>query len=122
MSLWQEIIFLKNFFDGLFVVENVISYYEPLIKPYKFDRHYFWTNFYIPNNQKKNDFNICNMRESTRELSELNIKKLESLHGFNLRKYSGVDKTKLLRNCVNPKTGLYIFNCAFKTKQKTLEV
>ena len=31
MGLYQEIIFLKHFFKGKFCVENVISYYEPLI-------------------------------------------------------------------------------------------
>jgi DNA (cytosine-5)-methyltransferase 1 len=33
MSLYQEIIFLQSFFKGLFCVENVIGYYDPLIKP-----------------------------------------------------------------------------------------
>ena len=27
---------------------------------------------------------------------------------------------KTIRNCVEPKAGLHIFNCAFKTKQHTL--
>ena len=27
---------------------------------------------------------------------------------------------KVLTNCVNPKLGLHIFNCAFKTKQLQL--
>ena len=34
MELYEEIIFLKHFFKGKWVVENTISYYEPLIKPY----------------------------------------------------------------------------------------
>lgn len=33
MALYQEILFLKHFFKGKWVVENVIPYYEPLIKP-----------------------------------------------------------------------------------------
>ena len=31
MKLYQEIIFLDKWFDGKYVVENVIPYYEPLI-------------------------------------------------------------------------------------------
>jgi len=33
MKLYEEIIFLDNWFDGLYCVENVIGYYDPLIKP-----------------------------------------------------------------------------------------
>lgn len=31
MSLYQQVILLDNFFNGKYVVENVIPYYEPLI-------------------------------------------------------------------------------------------
>ena len=41
MDLYQEIIFLQNFFDDLWAVENVISYYDPLIKPQISGNHYF---------------------------------------------------------------------------------
>ncbi len=33
MSLYEEILFLQHFFKGLWVVENVVPFYEPLIKP-----------------------------------------------------------------------------------------
>ena len=49
MELWQEIIFLKTFFKGKYVVENVISYYEHFITPTaEIGRHYLWSNFSIP--------------------------------------------------------------------------
>ena len=48
MELYQEIIFLSKFYKGLFCVENVISYYDPLIKPVQIGRHYLWSNFKIP--------------------------------------------------------------------------
>ena len=121
MNLWQEIIFLKHFCYSKWVVENVVSYYKPLIKPFHLERHYFWSNFIISNKPKKNDFNIINARESTRVLADANIKHLEKLHNFDLSKYKKVkDIRKLLRNCVNPKLGLHIFNEAFKVKQTTL--
>ena len=34
MNLYQEIIFLDKWFKGKYVVENVVSYYKPLIKHY----------------------------------------------------------------------------------------
>ena len=44
-----------------------------------------------------------------------------ALLGFDLYRYSGIDKIKTLRNCVEPELGLHIFNCAFsKTKQLSL--
>jgi DNA (cytosine-5)-methyltransferase 1 len=35
MKLYQEIIFLENYFKGKYVVENVIPFYEPLIPAQK---------------------------------------------------------------------------------------
>lgn len=120
MSLWQEIIFLNHFFKGKWVVENVEPYYNLKfdgVEPYHNERHYFWSNFKIPNNPKKNSFNICNMRKSTRELANANLKDLQKLHGFDLSNYKFNDTVKILRNCVNPRLGLKVFECAFNTKQ-----
>jgi len=44
MKLYEEIIFLQHFFKAKWVVENVKSYYDPLIQPYKSTRHYYWAN------------------------------------------------------------------------------
>ena len=81
----------------------------PLIKPYKIQRHYFWSNFYIPYEEMPSTL----IRDHT-------IEELEKYHGFDLSKYFGIDKDKLLSNCVYPELGLHIFNCAFKDKQKSL--
>jgi len=104
MKLYEEVLFLQGYFKGLWVVENVISWYEPLIKPKEIKKHYFWANFYINQIGKQS-------REHHGE-----IKTLENRKGFNLDKYIGVDKRKALRNCVEPETGLHIFNCAFANK------
>ncbi len=108
MNLYQEIIFLQSWFKGKYVVENVSSYYKPLIKPYEIQRHYFWSNFPIP----KKKFTLDHIRETT-------VKKLEKHHGFNLDKIK-IDKKKVLLNCVNPDVAKYIFNMAFKEKQQIL--
>ena len=109
MKLYEEIILLKHFFDGKFVVENVISYYNPLIKPFLYDGHYFWTNFIINNNKDIRNFTNMNIEEIAKERL-VNLEELKKItNNYEI----------MLRNCVLPKTGLLIFNCAFKEKQKT---
>jgi len=112
MELWQEIIFLRHWFKGKYVVENVISYYDPLIQPAEINNHYFWTNFYI-NPITKEKRGIKN--------SKNHIQERETQLGFGISQYklnSGL-KRKILNNCVEPETGLHVFQEAFK-KYKTL--
>ena len=47
LSLYSQVIFLQNWYEGLYVVENVISYFPPFLNPKKIGRHLFWTNFDI---------------------------------------------------------------------------
>ena len=47
MVLYAEIIFLKHFAKCSWIVENVKSYYNHLIKPFEVERHYFWSSFII---------------------------------------------------------------------------
>ena len=112
MKLYEEIIMLSNnWYKGKWVVENVIPYYEPLIKPTTIiDRHCFWSNFNI-SKLKTND-NEKNIKDQTGT---------NGRYGFNLKGISiKHDKRQILRNLVNPKIGLHIFNEAFKIKQLTL--
>ena len=74
MSLYQEILLLKHFFKGKWVVENTKSYYEPLIKPFVAGSHFFWSNFIIPNMRS---------RES-RAVSVTKLKDKQKKAGFNL--------------------------------------
>lgn len=105
MKLYEEIIFLMHNFEGKWVVENVISYYEPLIKPQELASHYFWANF-----------NLGSRKIETRgHNATMDVR--QQLKGFDLTPYKNIDKQKILRNCVEPETGLHIFNMAFKTKQ-----
>lgn len=44
--LYELIVYLKYFCKKAFVIENVVPFYEPLIKPTaEIGRHYFWANF-----------------------------------------------------------------------------
>lgn len=109
MDLYKEIIFLKHYFKGKWVVENVISFYKPLIKPFKFEGHYYWSNFIIRNNSASNRGH----NKGNKHLSELK--------GFNLDKYKNIDKRAILRNCVEPQAALYILKMGFKDQQATLK-
>ena len=111
MKLYQEIIFLQNYFDGLWVVENVKPFYDPLIKPsIQLGRHLFWSNFKIRDTQIKEA-----------DINRGNIKELSELHGFDLTNFKiNSRKDQIYRNCVHPETGLHILNCAIgkiKTEQ-----
>lgn len=109
MALYQEIIFLQTFFKGKYCVENVVSYYEPLIKPQKSGRHYFWANFKIP--PGLDHVKIGRMGKLKEGQRGDDRHKLDAL-GFDLSKYKGFQKEKLLRNCVTPEIGLAIFDSA----------
>ena len=109
MKLYEEIIFLKQVYysggtnwRGKYVVENVVSYYEPLITPQIIGRHYFWANFYINPLKIKTRGHMKNNKE------------LGEIKGF-----EGINDRILLRNCVEPETGLHIFQEAFR-EYKTL--
>ncbi len=108
MSLYQEILFLKHYFKGKWVVENVKPYYEPLIKAQEVGRHLFWTNFLIP----KRDFPT----ESHSSSIASKIAKKKGVDcNFNIK-----NKVKVIRNCVNTELGLHVFSFAFKKKQENL--
>ncbi len=106
--VYQEIILLKHWFKGNWVVENVKPYYEPLIKPtVNLGRHIFWSNFDI---LKKRYINVDVARSNSEQLSkdlDLPIPRCQKA-------------TLLLRNCVHPTMAKYIFDCAFKKKQLSL--
>lgn len=113
MKLYEEILLLEGYFKGKWVVENVISWCKPLIKPFQYKEHYYWSNFIIDG--KPNASRGMGRDE--------NVEDLQKLKGFDLSKYkisSNYPKIKVLRNCVEPDAGLHIFNCAFKEKQVTL--
>jgi len=104
MKLYQEIIVLKKWFRGRFVVENVIPYYEPLIPGIKRDRHMYWTNFNLPNNLGD---------RNKKDLTKLTAKELDKFHDIDLSTYKGEqDKMKIRRNLVDYEAGKTILDTA----------
>jgi DNA (cytosine-5)-methyltransferase 1 len=95
MMLYEEIIFLSHHCKSKYVVENTISYYEPLIKPKKIGRHYLWSNFDIPDFK----YPASGIR---------NKNKISDFDYFDISKYKLKDKRLALRNCVNSEFGLHI--------------
>ena len=108
MRLYQEIILLQKQFKGKWIVENVEPYYTPLILGKVVGRHLTWSNFDItPLKVECDDINLGTMDRYRKKAD--------------LSKYRLDNERQVLRNMVNPKLGLHIFNCAFKEKQETLK-
>jgi len=103
MSLYQEIIFLDKLYDGKYVVENVIPYYEPLIPAKKRHRHLYWCNFNLPN--------VLTIREARISTGLQEVKKLCEFHDYDFYKYKGKQPiNKIARNLVDYEAGKTILD------------
>lgn len=118
-SLFEEIILLKHYFKGKYVVENVVPYYEPYPGYQKFGRHLFWTNFNIY------DFEMPEQPKNFINLSSTVAKKvmmdwLDIHYENNIYYGNNHCPVQILRNCVHPKIGEHILNCALNPIKTTL--
>jgi DNA (cytosine-5)-methyltransferase 1 len=109
MKLYEEIIFLDQFFEGKYCVENVIPYYKPLLPGKKRDRHIYWTNFNLPNV-------LSNRNEKIGGLNE--HKRLEVFHDFKCKANIGGYRD-LLRNLVDYEAGKTILETALNIIKKS---
>jgi len=103
MRLYEEIIFLKHHYDGLFVIENVVPYYAAMLEPQKINRHLYWSNFSLTEFELPHE-----------NLRAIQIPQLQQLHGIDLSNYKIKNKRQVLRNCVSPAIGLSILNDALQ--------
>ena len=111
MKLYEEVIFLDNFFGGKWCVENVIPYYEPLIQAQKRGRHLYWTNFRLPNS--------LNERKQPQDFIMSGSKPNENFHEIDLKNYKGEQrKDKIARNLVDYEAGKTIFETALNIQRK----
>jgi len=118
MMLYEEIIFLANYFNGKYCVENVIPFYEPLIHAQKRGRHLYWTNFKLPN-----DLGERKMFKNMIEGGDIN--QLSEFHDYDFTKYKGKQRTnKIARNLVDYEVGKTILETALGivTKQNTSQM
>ena len=94
IGLYQEIIFLDNFFKGKYVVENVVPFYKPLVKAERIGRHLFWANFLIKKiKQPKDDIGTM-IKGHPNRANKIPLK---------------------IRNAVNEELGLHILQEAIKS-------
>lgn len=112
MKLYEEILFLKHFFKGKWVVENVRSYYEPLIKPQEIQSHYFWSNFDIKDTGE--------VRKKVRNDKGQTLSVKMEQQGIYIKNFYDYkkDKRTLLNNCVEPELGLHILKESIKEESK----
>ena len=102
MKLYEEIIFLEQFFESKYCVENVIPYYDLLIPGHKRDRHIYWTNFNLPKVLSTRSESIGGLNEH---------KRLEKFHNYKCK--AGIAGYRdVLRNLVDYEAGKTIFATA----------
>ena len=114
MMLYQEILFLKHYFKGKYVVENVIPYYEPLIQAHKRGRHLYWCNFILPNDLGDRQIQIGAGKDELKRLCEF--------HDYDFTKYKGEQRiVKMARNLVDYEDGKTILDTAMGIIKKSNE-
>jgi DNA (cytosine-5)-methyltransferase 1 len=114
MKLYEEILLLQHQYNGKYVVENVIPYYEPLIQAQKRGRHLYWSNFILPTElgERKLNGSLTLMKD------ELNT--LCKFHDYDFRKYKGEQSTlKMARNLVDYEAGRTILETALNIVKKS---
>ena len=105
LKLYEEVLFLENYFDGKYCVENVIPYYEPLIQAHKRGRHLYWTNFNLPTDLNERKSSIMEGKDEVTQWCEF--------HDYNFRKYKGEQRVdKMARNLVDYEAGRTILETA----------
>ena len=110
MKLYEEILLLKHLFNGKYVVENVIPYYEPLIAAQKRHRHLYWTNFNLPTILTNRDVRISSGTDE--------VGKLCKFHDFDFYKYKGSQPVnKIARNLVDYEAGKTILETALNIQR-----
>jgi len=111
-KLYEEVVFLDNWFDGKYVVENVIPYYEPMFKPKKRGRHLYWTNFNLPNNLNERYSPTISIKPQSKKPKNW-IKKRCEFHNIDLSNYKGKQsKEKIANNLVDYEAGRTILETA----------
>lgn len=104
-KLYEEVVFLDNWFKGKYCVENVIPYYEPLIPAQKRGRHLYWTNFKLPYDLNERKSGIMEGKDEVNEWIKF--------HEFDFRQYKGEQRLdKIARNLVDFEVGKIILQTA----------
>jgi len=109
MALYQEVIYLGHFFDGLWVIENVVPYFESLIPATRVGRHLFWSNFPIHAQAVPSPPGFINPTIGTVEA----LQDWLGIHYDERPTYDGNHcAAQPLRNAVHPNLGLQVLDSA----------
>ena len=119
MNLYEEIIFLDQFYDGDWLVENVEPWYDELRPGQKISRHVFWSNYHIPptGEEPEREFEFTSPTEANKERLEdwLGISVPDTIYLGNN------DPSQVLRNAVHPELGRHVFESRNESyEQQTL--
>lgn len=115
-KLFEEILFLKHWFKGKWVVENVVPYYEAPFNPQKIGRHLFWSNFDVGSFHIEQPKNFINL--ATTESKKVMMDWLGIHYEKNIYYGNNHCPVQILRNCVHPLLGQHVFNQQFLTQPK----
>jgi DNA (cytosine-5)-methyltransferase 1 len=114
MRLYEEILLLQGYYDGLYVVENVEPWYDPLIEPQASGRHMFWSNFDIP----ELDTGPTMSRDGSSVMDSYDPPEQAEEFGYDyekLKTYKFPDdypRAKVINNMVHPEVGKTILESA----------
>jgi DNA (cytosine-5)-methyltransferase 1 len=100
LKLYEEILFLRHFFKGQWVVENVVPFYEYLLPASVRGRHAYWSSGFVSHYTEPtppNFINLANLAGKKRLMDWLGIHFPENIY------INGNHcPAQILRNCVHP--------------------
>lgn len=120
LGLYQEIIFLRQFFKGKFVIENVLPYYDALIKPdFEINRHLFWSNVPQLHSIKLPVRPVAiGTRNVVQQMSAGDWQNWLDIPANSQHIYlAGKNREQVYRNCVHPLLGESIMNDILNSMQ-----
>lgn len=107
--LYEEVVFLLHHFKGRFCVENVIPYYEPLIKGIEMSNHIFWTNY----NVQPIGISFWKGGGKIREKERVSARvKWLQLPNLNSKEFPRMRFRQIVDNTIHPELGLHLFKQA----------
>lgn len=105
LRLYEEVLFLKHYFENNYVIENVVPYYDPLIPGQKIGRHLFWSSFKLSSMTEYRKFKITSTKKEIQELCKF--------HDYDFTQYEGEQRIdKIGRNTIDYVLGEEIFKRA----------
>ena len=117
-QLYGEVIFLEHFFNGPWIVENVVPYYDVLIPATKVGRHLFWTNFHFRANDIPTPKGFINQKQ----VGKQDLMDWLGIHYEGNVYYDGNHcPFQVLRNCVHPDLGIQVFDAARASVRQPVE-